>query len=87
MVTARGCRVEKRRFFALSRQRALLFSNSISSVTKQALNPRQIGAGGSLQLDEKMTPGDYLLQITVTDLLAGQKNSTQSQWMDFEIRR
>jgi len=50
-------------------------------------DPRRIGAGGSLQLDGKMVPGDYLLQVTVADRLAREKARSESQWIDFEIRR
>jgi len=32
-----------------------------------------------------MSPGDYLLQVIVTDLLAGDKYATTSRWMDFRI--
>jgi hypothetical protein len=32
-----------------------------------------------------MTPGDYVLQVIVSDLLAGEKYATTSQWVDFQI--
>ena len=32
-----------------------------------------------------MTPGEYVLQIIVTDALAKEKHRTATQWMDFEI--
>jgi hypothetical protein len=32
-----------------------------------------------------MGPGEYVLQIVVTDLLAKEKSRVVTQWMDFEI--
>ena len=32
-----------------------------------------------------MQPGEYVLQIVVTDLLAKDKYRVATQWMDFEI--
>jgi hypothetical protein len=32
-----------------------------------------------------MPPGDYILQIIVTDLLADQKHRMATEWIDFEI--
>src|SRR5256714_2091847 len=42
-------------------------------------------AGGSLRLGTDLPPGDYVLQISVTDTLADKKHQTASQWMDFTI--
>ncbi|HKR02100.1 MAG TPA: hypothetical protein VJT09_15580, partial [Pyrinomonadaceae bacterium] len=46
---------------------------------------KRLTAGGALQLGTDMTPGDYVLQIIVTDPLAKTKYRTVSQWIDFEI--
>jgi hypothetical protein len=46
---------------------------------------RRIIAGSGLQLGTEMIPGDYILQIIVTDLLAKEKQRTETQWIDFEI--
>jgi len=43
-------------------------------------------AGGRLQLGSKMEPGDYVLQVIVTDNLARDKYRIAMQAMDFEIR-
>ena len=45
---------------------------------------RLIG-GGAIQLGTDLTPGEYVLQIVVNDLLADEKHRTATQWMDFEI--
>ena len=38
-----------------------------------------------LQLKPQMAPGDYNIQIIITDLLAKEKNSVTSQSVDFEV--
>jgi VWFA-related protein len=40
---------------------------------------------GAVQLGSKMEPGEYILQVVVTDLLRNDKRRTVSQWIDFEI--
>lgn len=45
---------------------------------------RLIG-GGAIQLGTDLSPGDYVLQIIVTDPQADKKYQTASQWMDFTI--
>lgn len=47
---------------------------------------KRITAGGALQLGTNMTPGEYILQVIVTDPLAKDKKyRTTTQWIDFEI--
>jgi hypothetical protein len=41
--------------------------------------------GGSIQTGGEMTSGGYILQITVTDLPAREKQCVATQWTDFEI--
>ena len=48
---------------------------------------KRIAAGGALQLGKEMQPGDYVLQVVVTDLLAKDNHRTTTQWIDFEILR
>ena len=38
-----------------------------------------------MQLSKTADPGDYAIQIIVTDLAEGAKNAVSSQWIDFEI--
>lgn len=42
-------------------------------------------ADGAIKLGTDMVPGEYLLQVIVKDLLASEKHSTVTEWMDFEI--
>ena len=46
---------------------------------------QRIVAGSGLQLGTEMTPGEYILQVIVTDILAKEKQRTETQWIDFEI--
>lgn len=46
---------------------------------------KRLNAGGRLQLGTDMAPGDYVLQVIVTDLLAKDKARTTTQWIDFQI--
>jgi hypothetical protein len=32
-----------------------------------------------------LRPGEYVLQVVVTDLLAPEKRRTATQWIDFEV--
>ena len=38
-----------------------------------------------MQLAKNTDPGDYAIQVIVTDLAAGAKGATSSQWIDFEV--
>jgi VWFA-related protein len=51
-------------------------------------NPPDLGrltASGALTLGPNMVPGEYVLQVSVNDLLADEKSRTASQWIDFEV--
>jgi hypothetical protein len=46
---------------------------------------KRLIAGGVIQLGTDMPPGDYVLQVMVTDALADKKHQIVSQWMDFSV--
>src|ERR1700754_1279355 len=46
---------------------------------------KRLAAGGVLRLGSDMRPGEYILQVIVTDFLAKEKYRTATQWIDFEI--
>ena len=48
---------------------------------------KQIRAVGRLRLGPELTPGEYVLQVIVTDKLAKEKYHTATQWMDFELSK
>jgi hypothetical protein len=53
-------------------------------VANQA-DPKRLIGGGRMQLG-KISPGDYVLQVVVTDKLAKEKYRVATQAMDFEIQ-
>ncbi|MCA1618751.1 MAG: VWA domain-containing protein [Acidobacteria bacterium] len=48
-------------------------------------NVSRLPGGGRLQLGGSLQPGEYSLQVVVTDELASGKSRTAAQWIDFEI--
>lgn len=48
-------------------------------------DPQRLAVGGAIQLGAAMEPGEYVLQVIVTDLLADKKHRIATQWMDFQI--
>lgn len=46
---------------------------------------KRINIATQLQLGNKLPPGEYVLQVIITDSLANEKYSTTTQWIDFEI--
>jgi VWFA-related protein len=52
---------------------------------KPQKDPRHLLGGGQLKLGVNTAPGDYVLQVIVTDKLASQKHRTATQSIDFEI--
>ena len=52
---------------------------------KTSPDGKSVVTAGQLQLGSKMEPGDYAMQIVVTDKLAKDKYRTVAQSIDFEI--
>ncbi|HUE82873.1 MAG TPA: VWA domain-containing protein [Pyrinomonadaceae bacterium] len=50
-------------------------------------NLKRLSAAGRLRLGPELSPGNYVLQVTVTDTLAPQERRTALQWIDFEISK
>jgi VWFA-related protein len=46
---------------------------------------KRLPAGGILRLGTDMKPGEYILQVIITDSLAKEKDRAATQWIDFEI--
>ena len=46
---------------------------------------KRIAAGGRLQLGANLLPGEYALQVVVTDAPAREKPVVASQWIDFKV--
>ncbi len=45
----------------------------------------RLSAASAIHLGPDMSPGEYVLQVIVSDLLAGEKYATASRWVDFKI--
>jgi VWFA-related protein len=70
----------------LFRGSTVVFSgNEIPYNVNNQIDLKRLIAGGQLQLGTDLVPGEYALQVIVTDLNADEKHRTVSQWMDFEI--
>ncbi|HXF39878.1 MAG TPA: VWA domain-containing protein [Blastocatellia bacterium] len=53
----------------------------------QAADLNHIPASGGLRLGTDLEPGEYVLQVIVTDKLAKEKYRVATQWMDFELMK
>jgi hypothetical protein len=53
--------------------------------TGGAPDPQRLPASGRLSLGRDMAPGEYVLQVIVTDKLAKGKGNIATQSTDFEI--
>ncbi|HEX8476573.1 MAG TPA: VWA domain-containing protein [Pyrinomonadaceae bacterium] len=51
----------------------------------QQRDMKRLSAIGRLRIGPELTPGEYVLQVTVTDTLAPKGRQTATQWIDFEI--
>jgi hypothetical protein len=70
----------------LFREGQLEFTGPVRPVDPaRVLDPKRIATGGRLQLGTDMEPGDYVLQVVVTDKIAKEKHRTATQWIDFQI--
>jgi hypothetical protein len=64
----------------------LVYTGKIAPLdADQPADLKAVAAAGTLQLGSKEQPGDYFLQVIVTDLLADKKHNTTTSWIDFEI--
>lgn len=64
----------------------IVFNGTPSAVNFDSLpDLKRIELGGRIELRESLPPGEYILQIVVTDALAKEKHRTATQWSDFEI--
>jgi VWFA-related protein len=63
----------------------LVLSRTPSAIDAAQGDPRRIPSVGRLQLGAEFTPGQYVLQIVISDPSAKEKRPLASQWIDFEI--
>jgi hypothetical protein len=55
------------------------------TLSKSKTDPTRLVGGGLISLDRRLIPGEYLMQIVVTDENAGKKKPPVAQWVDFEV--
>jgi VWFA-related protein len=53
----------------------------------QQVDLQRLVAGGAIRIGSDLAPGDYVIQVVVTDLLADKKHSVATQWMDFQVTK
>ena len=68
----------------LFRNGKLLFGR-VESTGRRMVRRQAHRGGGIVRLGMKLTPGEYVLQVLVTDKLAPKKKSQVAQWIDFEV--
>jgi hypothetical protein len=49
------------------------------------LDPKRLSGKGALRLGDELVPGQYVLQIVITDPHVKARSATASQWIDFEV--
>ncbi|HJQ35104.1 MAG TPA: VWA domain-containing protein [Pyrinomonadaceae bacterium] len=69
----------------LFRDNKLAFAGKVVNLTGKE-DARRLAAFGRLRLGANLTPGEYVLQVIVTDTLAAEKSRVTAQWIDFEIK-
>lgn len=70
----------------LFRDGELVFSgNEVPFELRDQADPKRLGGGGAIQLGTSLKPGEYVLQVVVSDRGAKEKHRVATQWMDFEI--
>ncbi len=63
-----------------------IFESAIQPVVLMpGSDPKAVDFSGALALGTSMMPGDYVLQITITDNSAKAKNNTATQFVQFEV--
>jgi len=58
---------------------------AVSSASAKEPGNEAIIVGGTFALPQSLPPGEYFLQVIVTDELAPPDRQTSTQWIDFEI--
>ena len=53
--------------------------------TKGQTDLQHLKNAGALAIGKSMEPGDYVLQVVVTDTLAKQKQQIATQFIEFEV--
>jgi len=70
----------------LYRDGQLIFTgDEVAFSPVDATDPKRLLGAGVVQMKSGMTPGGYVIQIVVTDLLEKGRDQVASQWVDFDV--
>ena len=69
----------------LFRDEQLIYTGKVLPFEAAQQKVGKFAAVGTLQLSEHEKPGNYFLQVVVTDLLANRNRNTTTSWIDFEV--
>lgn len=69
----------------LWRGKELLYDGPPAPLAVEPADPARVAAGGRLNLSSRLPAGDYALEVTVTDALAGRGKNVATQWADLEV--
>jgi len=67
------------------RDGVIIFEGNPQKARSSKADARSVDIAGSLVLGTAMVPGDYVMQIIVTDSLAKEKNRNAQQFVQFEV--
>lgn len=64
----------------------VVFTSAATNIVSQTPSDRhRFKTSSEIKLAPDLEPGDYILQVIVTDQLAKEKQQIVSQWIDFEV--
>jgi hypothetical protein len=63
----------------------LVFTGPASTIEGAQADAKRVPSVGRLLLGPEFEPGQYVLQVVVTDQLTKEKPQVSAQWIDFEI--
>lgn len=64
-----------------------VFTGRQTPLESNQVDLKRLAVGGGIKLGTNLEPGEYVLQVVVTDPLADPKHRVATQWMDFQIVR
>ena len=70
----------------LFRDNREVYAGKVIPITGEAADDKRVVAIGHLQFGSNLAPGEYILQVVVTDMLGKEKQKITQQWIDFEIK-
>lgn len=69
----------------LYRDGKMIYEGNPQTIERPVTADKTLNASGSLALGTSMLPGDYIMQVVVTDKLAKEKYNSAGQFVQFEI--